>query len=271
MTRPTLSAAARAGILGRVRQTPNRSSAAGPRLVIAVHDIAPSTAGDTRWLLDRLDDLGAAPRVLKVIPRQKGSRPLEDDVDLVALLRREVSAGSEVVLHGYTHQAAGRLRGPMATRLRARLAAGGSAEFLTLAPAVAAERVAAGRDVLDGLGLRPAGFCAPGWLATPELDGILAAAGFRYSLTFATLRDLRTGRARSIPALGFMGAGAVQERLVGLERRVLLAGRGAFPVLRVFLHPAGARESAACRATLGAVERLCRERRPVTYADLVHG
>ena len=109
------------------------------------------------------------------------------------------------------------------------------------------------------------------WLATPELDGILAAAGFRYSLTFATLRDLRTGRACSIPALGYMGAGAAQERLVGLERRVLLAGRGAFPVLRVFLHPAGARRSAACRATLDALERLCRERRPVTYADLVRG
>jgi uncharacterized protein len=254
-----------------VRQTPNRSSAALPRLVISVHDVAPSSAGDVRWLLDRLDDLGAAPRVLKVIPREPGSRPLEEDAVLVALLVREVAAGSEVVLHGYTHKAAGGLRGPVAMRLRARLAAGVAAEFLTLAPGAAAERVSAGLAVLDRLGIRPAGFCAPGWLATPEIDGILAAAGFRYSLTFAALRDLRTGRARSIPALGYMGAGPVQERLVGVERRLLLAGRGAFPVLRVFLHPAGARHSVACRATLDAVERLCRERRPVTYANLLHG
>ncbi len=254
-----------------MRQTPNRPSAARPRLVISVHDVAPKSADDVRWLLDRLDDLGAAPRVLKVIPRQPASRPLEEDAELVALLRREAAAGSEVVLHGYTHQAAGRLRGPIAARLRARLAAGDSPEFLTLAPTAAAERVSAGLAVLESLGLRPAGFCAPGWLATPEIDGVLAAAGFRYSLTFATLRDLRIGRIRSIPALGYMGAGPTQEGLVGLERRLLMAGRGAFPVLRVFLHPADARRAQACRAALDAVERLCRERRTVTYSDLLHG
>lgn len=238
--------------------------------MISVHDVAPSATADVRWLLARLDELGATPRVLKVIPREPGSAELGDDPDLVGLLRREAASGSEIVLHGYTHQAAGPLRGPAIARWRARLAAGGSAEFLTLSADEATERVAAGRAVLDSIGLEARGFCPPGWLAGPELAGILAAAGFRYLLTFAVLRDLRTGRARSIPALGCMGAGRVQERLVGVERALLLTGRRAFPVLRVFLHPAGAPRSASCRRTLCALEPLLRERRAVTYADLVH-
>lgn len=252
-------------------QAPNRSSAAPARMVVSVHDVAPSSARDVRWLLDRLDEIGVAPRVLKAIPLEGGTDRLERDAALVDLLQRESAAGSEIVLHGFTHRASGRLRGSAASRLRARLSAGDSAEFLTLAPTQAAERVAAGRAVLDRIGLDAAGFCAPGWLSTPELDGVLAAAGFRYLLTFASLRDLRTGRARSIPALGYMGAGRAQEGLVGIERRLLLAGRRAFPVLRVFLHPSGARQAPACRATLRALEALRRERRPVTYADLLHG
>ncbi|HEX5396787.1 MAG TPA: DUF2334 domain-containing protein, partial [Candidatus Limnocylindria bacterium] len=87
-------------------------------LVVSVHDVAPSTLPDVQWLLERLDALGVRPRALNVIPREADNGDIRDCPALVALLRREAAAGSEIVLHGYSHRAAGPLRGGFGSRLR---------------------------------------------------------------------------------------------------------------------------------------------------------
>jgi predicted deacetylase len=164
-----------------------------PRVIVSVHDVAPSALSQVRWLLDRLDEAGAKPRVLKVIPNEGGRRPIGREGELVELLRREAAAGSETVLHGYTHVAAGLPRVGIADRLRWRLFARSAAEFAALGPALAAERVAAGRDALAELGLSVTGFCAPGWLGGPGLAEVLRTAGFSYLVTFTWLVDLQRG------------------------------------------------------------------------------
>ncbi len=250
--------------------TARRLEARGTRrVVVSVHDVAPSVIADVRWLLARLSDLGALPRVLKVIPAEPGSDSLAMHPDLVELLQAEAGEGTEMVLHGWAHRASGPLRGPLTGRMRARLAAGDAAEFLALPPAAASARVAAGRAALRAIGLETTGFCAPAWLSTPELPGILAAHGFRYLVRFSGLLDLQTGSFRPVPATGYMGAGPVQERLVDVERALVMGTRRAFPVVRVFLHPAGARRSRSCRRTLEALETLLRERTPATYAQVL--
>lgn len=241
----------------------------GRRVVISVHDVGPSNLAAVRWLLDRLDALGVGSRVLKVIPNESGRAPIAEDRDLVALLREEAAHGSEIVLHGYTHRVAGALHGSALDRLKALLFAGGSAEFLSLSKEEAAERVEAGQAALEEVGLHPIGFCAPGWLGDGDLRGLLRQRGFRYCLTFAAVHDLRRGARWTIPAVGYMGAGPIQERLVGVERALVVGGSAALPVLRVFLHPQGAERSAACAAVLGALERLLRRRTPVSYAALL--
>ncbi|MGC8633288.1 MAG: DUF2334 domain-containing protein [Candidatus Limnocylindrales bacterium] len=240
-----------------------------PRVIVSVHDVAPSTFSQVRWLLDRLDDAGATPRVLKVIPNEGGRRAIGRAGALVELLRREAAGGSEMVLHGYTHVAAGASRGGVVDRLRWRLFARSAAEFAALGPAAAAERVAAGRDALAELGLPVAGFCAPGWLGGPGLAEVLRTAGLRYLVTFAWLVDLQRGRSHFLPAFGYLGGGDLQEALVATEGGYLLATRSAFPVLRVFLHPQGASTSRSCARVLVALDRLLRERRPTTYAALL--
>jgi hypothetical protein len=240
-----------------------------PALVVSVHDVSPLHVAGVRWLLARLDALGIRRRVLKVIPRDGGTAPLADDAGLVALLREEVTGGAEIVLHGYTHRSEGRLRGSSLQRLRASLFAGDSAEFLSLSRAEALVRVQAGLAAIEEVGIRPIGFCPPAWLADRRLPSVLRECGMRYLVTFSGLRDLERRRRRTIPAVGYLGAGPVQEQLVAVERVLVLAAASRLPVVRVFLHPQGAASSRACGAVLRALEPLVATRAPVTYAALL--
>jgi predicted deacetylase len=244
-------------------------------LVVSVHDIAPSTLPEVRWLLARLDELEVVPRVLKVIPRASEVEDVRRHPDLIALLGEEVARGSEIVLHGLTHRLPPEavLGGRTVDRLRARCFAGSAAEFLGLDDRAAEEAVLEGRAILRAAGFEPLGFCAPGWLARPSLSAILRRVGFRYACWFGSVEDLRTGRRLRAPAWGYMGVGGVGEGLVGLEGQLVrsvwhpLLGGAA----RVFLHPQGAPRSRACAASLRAIGRLRRSLRPTTYRELLDG
>jgi predicted deacetylase len=238
-------------------------------LIVAIHDVAPAELSEVRWLLGQLDALGVSRRVLKVIPAAPNGG---DPGALLALLHAEVEAGSELVLHGWTHRAAGRLRGPALDRLRGRLFAGGVAEFLSLDASEVARRVSAGRAWLDERNLPATGFCPPGWLATHDLADALRRAGFRYEVTLRGLHDLLRGRWIVLPPAGYMGAGATQEALVRLGAAVishplrrLVSGR----VHRIFLHPQGASRSGDCARVLRRIGQLARDHRPTTYGALV--
>lgn len=244
-------------------------------LVVSVHDIAPSTLPEVRWLLARLDDLGVVPRVLKVIPRASEAEDLRRHPDLVDLLTGEVDRGSEIVLHGLSHRLAPgvSLGGRVVDRLRARLFAASAAEFLGLDDEAALEAVIEADSILEQAGVDTFGFCAPAWLARPSLSVVLRRCGFRYACWFGSVEDLRTGRRIRAPAWGYVGVGGLGEALVGLEGRFVRSVW--YPVadgpVRVFLHPQGAPRSRACAATLQVIGRLRRSLRPMTYLELLDG
>lgn len=241
------------------------------RLVVAIHDVAPPWAEEVRYLLDVLDRIGVTRRVLKVIPDQDGSHDIRDDPAFMRLLAEEAAAGSEIVLHGYTHRVAGPLRGSRQARLRARLFAGDAAEFLTLDDAQMVERLTAGRRILYSGGLDPRGFCAPCWLAPAQLPRLLRRCGFRYCINMATIVDVTTGDRLWTPWIGYMGAGAGQERLVSMGGQVFASIAPAVPIVKVFFHPQGARDSAACARIVRVLARLACTRRLETYGSLVAG
>jgi len=244
-------------------------------LIVAVHDVAPSTLDEVRWLLSRLDAAHVTRRVLKVIPAEEGAdaRRIAAVEDLV---RAEAAAGSEIVVHGWTHRADGPYRGALSDRMRARLFAGDTAEFLSIGPDEMRARLEAGRAWLERLGLKPGGFCPPAWLAAPGLAREARATGFRYVITLRGLLRLQaaTGLQRrlDLPATGYMGAGSLQETLLRLGGAVLfqpLAGMLASPARRVYLHPQGAAASSDCARVLDEIARLAQHHAPGTYADLV--
>lgn len=239
------------------------------QLVVAIHDVAPSTLGEVRYLLDALDGIGVRRRVLKVVPNADGRDDVRRHPDFVRLLAAEAATGSEILLHGYTHRAAGPPRGPWPTRLRTRLFAGAAAEFATLDPAAMMDRLADGQRILRDCALDPRGFCAPGWLATAELPSLLRRCGFAYYVTMMTVLDLTTGRRVLTPWLGYMGAGQAQEALLGLGAGLCAAASPHLPLVKVFLHPQGASASPACDRVLRALARLVRLRALTTYGEIL--
>lgn len=238
-------------------------------LVVSIHDVMPAYADEIRLLLAHLDALGVRPRVLKVVPNAGGCGPIAAISSLARLLRDEQCAGSEVVLHGYTHQASGPLRGAWPVRCRARLFVGDAGEFLALDDACLAARLEAGQRELAALGIAPAGFCAPGWLAPRSILTALRRLDFRYYVGMNALYDLRAGRRRWLPWAGYMGGGAWHERLVYLGGAAQLAVSPAAPVVKVFLHPQHIHESENYARVLRLLARLVRERQPITYSGLL--
>lgn len=253
------------------RQPSARGSTGGGerRLVIAIHDVTPAFTAEVRLILRDLDTIGAWPRVLKVVPNAADCGKIQDTPALLRLLQDETRAGSEVVLHGYTHRAAGAYRGRWPTRWRARLFAGTAAEFATLDRRRIVARLEAGRQMLRELGCEPRGFCAPGWLAPPEIAAILRECGFHYYVGMATLHDLQHDRRRWLPWTGYMGAGPWHERLIRTTGAALLTMRPRAPVVKVFLHPQDVPRSADYRRMLRVLARLVRERQPITYEQLL--
>jgi predicted deacetylase len=238
---------------------------------VSIHDVAPSFADDIRYLLAALDAIAVRPRVLKVIPNFEQRDDIRSDAGFARLLADEVAAGSEIVLHGYTHRAVGPPRGSWPGRARARLFAGTAAEFLTLDDAAMRERLAAGREALESLGVEARGFCAPAWLAPPHLPHLLREHGFTHYVQMLGVQDLATGRRRWTPWLGYMGAGDIQERLVGLGGDAWLTIASTLPVIKVFFHPQGARTSPACTRVLRILARLVQDRQPATFESLLTG
>ncbi len=134
-----------------------------------------------------------------------------------------------------------------------------------------AVRLAEGRDIFQRAGLIASGFCAPGWLEAGDLHAILRRAGFRYDVLMTAVVDLANSRRIWTAWIGYMGAGSVQERFVGIADTINRAAAPLFSTLKVFLHPQGAPQNAASRRVLEGLPHLTRGRRLVTYGQLVAG
>jgi predicted deacetylase len=239
------------------------------KIVIAIHDVSPVHADEVRYLIDACAAMGARPLVLKVIPNEDGRNDIREYPEFAQMLGREAAAGSEIVLHGYTHQIAGPISGLGLQQMRGRLFAGSVAEFLTLDRSAMGERLRSGLRILRDVGLDPHGFCAPGWLASSYLPRQLRDCGLQYYLTMAAVHNVLDGRRVLTPWAGYMGADPIQERLVRLGGDVIAPLAKRSPVIKVFLHPQGARRSAACSHILHQIAGLIVNRRVVTYGSLI--
>jgi predicted deacetylase len=220
-----------------------------------------------RVILQRLDEIAARPRVLLVVPAGLGGADAQAH-DLVDLLKAEQEIGSEIVLHGFDHRVSGSLRGRPADVMRARLFAPHDAEFLAIDQAEARRRLDSGRSILAGAGLPAAGFCAPGWLEPRWLPALLADLGFEYDIGMSVLRDLRRGTRIRLPWTGEIGAGPIQETLVGIGGTAYRWFGARRLALKVFLHASESWSSSRERI-LRILEGELRARRPITYRGLL--
>ena len=238
-----------------------------PSLVVSIHDVAPSTAWAARAWVAELDRRHV-PATLLVVPGPWEGPPLRVDRELVAWLHERRAHGDEIAQHGWTHR---RVAGaPAWRRAVASVAARGCAEFWSLDLREAKRRIELGRDVLHRVGLAPAGFTPPGWLASgPTLD-VLADLGYRYTTTRSAVLDLHAGVAHRVPALSQRpgGAGEALGRTVvdGWARRLARRGTSA----RLALHPMDLDNPALVASNLGVVDQFLEAgAKARTYAHFV--
>jgi predicted deacetylase len=238
-------------------------------VIISLHDVSPRTLAACQRLRDELGRVGVARATLLAIPLHHGGPPLWQDADTVRWLRARVAAGDEVAQHGHLHLAR---RTPLRLGdcVRAAVLSRGEGECVTLHPDERAHMLGPVRRRLeDVLGIAIGGFVAPAWLAPPDLEPALAAAGFAWHESRNGLRDLRTGRRLRAPVLTF--AGGSRARVAASRAFVSIASRWTerAALVRVALHPCDAGDPAVRAQALAIAERLTRRHGVSTTAAAV--
>jgi len=204
-----------------------------------------------------------------VVPNHWGDAPIVPGSAFASRLRAWADQGIEMLLHGYYHRDDARHDGG-ADRFRARLMTAGEGEFLGLSRALAAERIAKGRDLVEGvIGRRIDGFVAPAWLygkgaedALREANIPLAEDHFRV-WSPATGRELASG-----PVITW--ASRTRMRLGSSLAAAAVLRHAPLKVLRVGVHPPDVRHAALLRSIGKTLAAAIRTRQPGRYSDLLN-
>ena len=236
------------------------------RLVISLHDVAPATWEACRRITNRLEDIGAVPYSLFVVPRFHNDEPIDGNADFLAWLSEQEGKGNEVLLHGYTHLV-DEVSARGLQRVRGMLLSNGEEEFLHLDRAAFLARIQRGREMMTAAGFSPAGFVAPAWLMPHFGIEAVAECGFAYTETLSRMFWLRTGKTQPSPCVVFSPRTRLRLACSVLWNRLLTAVCGRARAMRVALHPAD-EVPAAMRELLRHIERQSVRRRCCTYRQL---
>jgi predicted deacetylase len=158
----------------------------GRSVAFVVHDVAPRTWTACAQLLQMLDDLGAQPVTILVVPHYHYQDPIAKDARFVAALDRRLARGDEIALHGFHHRddepPPRTLRGFVERRILTRA----EGEFAALNEAAAAWRLAQGIDVFRALRWPLYGFVPPAWLLGEPSRAAIDRCG--YPLRYVSAR-----------------------------------------------------------------------------------
>ncbi len=238
-------------------------------LCIALHDVAPATWPRCARILALLDDIGARAVTLLVVPDFHRCGTVERDRAFIAAIDARRERGDEIALHGYAHiDESAPPRSPSAW-FRRRVLTAAEGEFSALDRANAAQRIAAGRDMLARVGWHVEGFVPPAWLASRGTREALAASDLLYTSTHTALVDLRRGMALDAPSITASPRSAWRR---AMSKRWLRAARWATrssAIVRAGLHPADADHADLMTVWRALLVEWLAEREQATKRDAV--
>ncbi|MGD9571873.1 MAG: DUF2334 domain-containing protein [Thermoleophilia bacterium] len=221
-------------------------------LVVAIHDVSPSTASRAAELRDRVSERIDGPACLLVVPRHRGRESWRSG-PARAWLRGRVAAGDEVVAHGYTHTDRGGRDG--------RELAGRDA-------ASVGRLIADSVDELDAAGLEARGFIAPSYAHPGTADAACRDAGLGW---WATRVTLATPEARRpLPSIGLGASSPIRRALSPGAAAIAARALARAPAVRLDLHPADLSHRRLDRAVGTLLDALAGQgRRAVTHEELL--
>ncbi len=215
-------------------------------LLVSIHDVTPALEAGVLRLWEMCAARGLRPALL-VVPDWHGECPLERHPGFARWLRERAGEGAEIVLHGERHS-----RG----------------EFRALDRAAARERIERGVRSLRAVGLEPAGFVPPEWLARQDGHAAVRDAGLGFSEDQRSIRLFPPGRRVPSPAVRWSARTAARAwGSVAVARgRWLVQRRARYP--RVAFHPQDYADRCTTRDLPVTLDRWLTRHSPISYAAL---
>ena len=244
-----------------------------PKMLLAsIHDVSPRFEAEVDQLADLLSGILGGPKfAMLVVPDHWSAAPLAQAAGFQRRLRDWADAGVEMFVHGWYHQDQADHTG--AAAFKARHMTAGEGEFLGLSQAVAAQRMADGKALIeDAIGRPVAGFIAPAWLYGDGARAALAAGGFALAEDHLRVWQPASG---TVLAAGPVITWASRSRPRQLSSR-LFAGLARHAlhsqaVVRAAVHPGDVTVPALLGSIAKTVGAFAARRVAGRYADLLPG
>ncbi|RMI32275.1 DUF2334 domain-containing protein [Nocardia stercoris] len=191
---------------------------------VSVLDVAPVWASEIAEILDAVQPMIGTSLSAAVVPCWGGEPFTAADAGII------VGRADELLLHGYRHR---RVRGTGVISVTS----GGIDEFAGLDRDEAETALRDGLDLLgDALGVRIDGFLPPGYRFGAVDEYVLAAAGLRYRVGWASAADVDGCSIRLATRIPNMSRFTMASRAGAVATRIAALRTGAVPT--VVLRPA---------------------------------
>jgi uncharacterized protein len=239
-------------------------SADRPCVCVSLHDVAPATWPRCARLLAMLDECGAGPVTLLVVPDYHHGGRIDAYPAFVRAIERRLARGDEVALHGYYHEDdAPPPRGPLGWVAR-RVLTQGEGEFAALAEADALERLERGAALMASLRWPVRGFVPPAWLLGRGARTALSRSGLAYTTTRGGVYRLPDWRYTFSPSLVYTVRSPWRRAMSQALNAATYAAARRGRLLRLSLHPVDAAHPAVMARWRAWIERALEDHAPTT-------
>ena len=248
-------------------RTPNAEIA--PLAAIALHDVSPATWPMCERLVTLISSIRAdVPLTLLVVPDMHRRASILDAPDFRRAIDALLARNCEIALHGLWHLDDGRPSDSIRAALARRLLTAGEGEFVALDGGSARGRIELGLGLLRRCGWQPQGFVPPAWLISEQASHVLGEFPFDYTTSLGSITQLPRARRWDVPCLGFSARSAPRRELSTRWIAWQLTQLAKAPALRIALHPLDAHYDLTFKTWRRLLERVLRERQPVTKSAL---
>jgi len=240
-------------------------------VAVAIHDVAPATLPECRALMTMLDEIGASPISLLVVPHFHYGATAAGDTGFVAAMNARRARGDELILHGCFHVDDAPAPTTVRGFLERRVATRREGEFAALDERQAAWRIARGVELFRAQQWPLAGFVPPAWLMSAGTRAALAHGGhpFDYVTTRSGIWHLPEWTFEPTANVWYSPDTSVRRAVSRLAIAHELRRSRKLPLLRISLHPQDVRGNGVVAHWRSLIVAARATRAPVTKGEWV--
>lgn len=245
-------------------------SPAERRLVVSLHDVHPGVHSLCEEFICDIKGVGVDRLSLLVVPywKRESGEMLNDE--FVGWLKELRAAGHELVLHGYNHMAAHRVKG-LGSLLAHKVYTEDEAEFFGLDEGEARRRLSEGMRLFAEAGIRSRGFVAPAWLMSAASLRAIREAGFAYATTWSGIIDLRAMKTLWAPCATWSSRSAWRRAVSVAWVNLWMRLNNGAQTFRIAVHPKDLQYGGIRRSVLRLVALAARDRNVTVYDEIIGG